>query len=101
MSAHDIDYRSIPEHMQDGMRLYLEKGIPPGHFMTALLSNDLMGAMGRADDINRHRIFDLCAFLYNQAPIGSYGSPEKFDDWIKSGGLDGLASKPREEVQDA
>lgn len=86
----DIDYSRLPGHMQDGFRLYIERGIPGGSFMTAVLSNDLMGAFGRADDINRARLFDTCAFLANHAPIGCYGSPERVKDWIKDGGLEGI-----------
>ena len=38
-----LDYSKIPvDYMVDAMRDYLEKGIPPGDFLTALLSNDLM-----------------------------------------------------------
>ena len=86
----DIDYSKLPEHMRDGFRRYIEKGIPGGHFMTAVLSNDLMGAFGRADDINRARMFDICAFLHNEAPRGCFGSPEHVNDWIKDRGLEGL-----------
>lgn len=86
----DIDYSRLPVHMQDSFRLYIEKGIPGGSFMTAVLSNDLKGAFGRADDINRARMFDTVAFLVNEAPIGCHGSPEHVKDWIESGGLQGI-----------
>lgn len=96
-----IDYSLLPDHMRDGMRLYIEKGIPPGHFMTSVLSNDLMGAMGRADDINRHRIFDYAAFLYNEAPIGCFGSPDHVSEWLKAGGIEGLAHSNQKDTTDA
>ena len=85
-----IDYSKLPEHMRDGFRLYIEKGVPGGSFMTAVLSNDLRGAFGRADEINRARMFDTVAFLVNEAPIGCHGSPERVRDWIKAGGLQGI-----------
>ena len=85
-----IDYSGLPQHMQDTMRLYIEKGIPTGSFTQAFLSNDLMGAMRRADDVNRNRFFEICSFLANYAPIGCYGSPEHYSEWIKSGGLKGM-----------
>lgn len=85
-----IDYSRLPEHMQEGFRLYIERGIPGGSFMTAVLSNDLMGAFGRADEINRARLFETCVFLRSEAPIGCYGSPEHVKDWIAQGGLAGL-----------
>lgn len=86
----EIDYSTLPEHMQDAFRLYIEKGIPPGSFTTAVLSNDLMEAMRRADIVNRHAIFEICAFLANYAPIGCFGSPEHVSDWIAHRGLGGL-----------
>lgn len=85
-----INYSRLPEHMRDGFRLYIEKGIPGGSFMTAVLGNDLIGAFQRADDINRVRMFDTCAFLCSEAPRGCFGSPGRVEDWIKSGGLEGL-----------
>lgn len=87
----NIKYDRLPEHMRDGFRLYIEKGIPGGSFMTAVLSNDLMRAFGRADDVNQVRMFDILVFLASEAPIGCYGSPEHVKDWIKNGGLAGLA----------
>jgi len=69
------------------MRLYIEEGILPGDFLTAVLSNDLMESFGRADDINRPRIYDYCVFLYNQAPSNCFGSPENVKNWVSRGGL--------------
>lgn len=65
------------------MKLYIENGIEPGSFLTAVLENDLMEAFGRADDINRERLFDYCSFLYNEAPPACFGSKEKVKLWIK------------------
>lgn len=78
----EIDYGQLPEHMQNGMRLYIERGIEPGSFMYAVLCNDLMGAFGCADSVNQRRIKDFCQFLYNDAPSKCHGSPEKVRAWI-------------------
>ncbi len=86
----EINYSRLPAHMQDGMRLYIENGIPPGSFQTAVLSNDLMGAFRRADDVNRLAMLDYATFLHNEAPCGCFGSPEHVKDWIAQGGLAGL-----------
>ena len=87
----NIDYSSIPSHMQDGMRLYIEHGIEPGSFLTAVLSNDLMKALGKADDVNLHALPAYGRFLYNDAPCCCYGSPSAVATWIKHGGLAGGA----------
>lgn len=84
-----INYSRLPKHVQFGMEGYIEHGIKPGDFLCAFLSNDLMGAMGRADTTNRHYFFEICLFLHNEAPAASYGSPEKFNAWLKKGGMEG------------
>ncbi len=80
----NIDYSGLPEHMQDAMQRYIERGIEPGSFLMAVLCNDLMGAMGRADAINAERLKDFCGFLYNEVPGGCHGSPKAVSAWIKS-----------------
>lgn len=87
----EIDYSGLPPHMRDAFRLYIENGIPPGSFTTAVLSNNLMEAMGRADIVNRMNIFETCVFLKSHAPIGCFGSPEHVQDWIRAGGLEGMS----------
>lgn len=79
----------IPEHMHGGMLRYIEKGIRPGDFLTAVLSNDLFGAVGRVDTTNRHRLFDYTTYLYNYAPGSCWGSGEAVKAWVESGGLEG------------
>ena len=76
-----IDYSRLPAHNRAGMQRYIEHGIAPGSFLSAVLSNDLMGALGKADEVNRAQIFDICVFLYNEAPAGCYGSAAKFKAW--------------------
>jgi hypothetical protein len=78
--------------MQDGARRYIENGIPPGSFMKAVICNDFMDAFKRADDVNTEFMREWAAFFYNDAPNGCHGSEEHFKDWIKSGGLVGLAA---------
>jgi hypothetical protein len=72
----------VPAHMWDAVTGYYLHRYQPGSFLTALLSNDLMGAMGRADEENAARIKDWCTFLYNFTPAGSHGSPERVRAWL-------------------
>jgi hypothetical protein len=94
------DYSRLPPHMQDTARLYVERGIPGGSFFTAVVSNDLKGAFGRADDINTAAMRDWCAWLYNDAPCGCQGSAEAVADWVKAGGIAGI-ERARQAVNDA
>ena len=79
----------VPDRMLGALQRYVDHGIAPGDFLTAILSNDLREACGRADDENRHLIFEYVKFLYNNAPSGCWGSEENFRNWIKQGGLNG------------
>lgn len=79
----------IPSHMHEGMLNWIEHGIPPGDFLSAVLRNDLMGAVGRADSINQRCLINYAQYLYSDAPHGCYGSPERCAQWSKQGGLRG------------
>ena len=49
-----LDYSLIPnQSMVAGIKRYVEHGVFPGGFLTALLSNDLTEAMSTADRTNR------------------------------------------------
>lgn len=86
-------YQTLPKHMRPGMRDYIERGILPGRFLQAILSNDFITAYGRADHINRFALHDFARFLDRWAPRECYGSPEKVAAWSKRGGLN-VASRP-------
>lgn len=72
----------VPPHMWSVIEDYYLRGWRPGSFLTAFLSNDLMDAIGRADDVNMRSFHNWARFLYNYAPSGSYGSPEAVNDWV-------------------
>jgi len=73
--------------MQEGMRMWIEHGIDGGGFMMAVLCNDLMGALGKADSTNIARLKDFGMFLYNEVPTGCCGSRGKVKAWSEKGGM--------------
>lgn len=77
----------IPEQMRPGLLHWIEDGTPPGHFLSAVLRNDLYQAFTRADDDNVFRIQSYIKFLYNHAPGNCWGSVAHFEDWKKYHGL--------------
>lgn len=83
----------VPERMRDGLRRYIVNGVPPGHFLTAVICNDLRGACERADDENRRLMFDYVRALYNGAPAQSWGSKAAFEAWCLVGGQLGVEAK--------
>lgn len=74
----------VPDRMMDGITRYIDYGIPPGDFLTAIICNDLTGAVGRADDENLVNIPAYVAYFYNFAPRPCWGSVDKMKDWIRS-----------------
>jgi len=84
-----INYCKLPEHIREGMRLYVERGCPVGAFLEYVITNNLVMSLGKADQINRARIFDICDFMYNEAPAPCWGSIKKYKMWIEKGGLKG------------
>lgn len=74
----------LPEHIRGGLKDYIEHHVPVGHFLTAVLSNDLTEACARADQTNRYRLFDIVDWLYNEAPSVCWGSRRKVDAWLKA-----------------
>ena len=71
----------IPERMMGGIRRYIDHGIEPGHFLTAVICNDLREAVGRADEENVQLLREYVLFFYNEAPSPCWGSPEKMRAW--------------------
>jgi hypothetical protein len=76
-----FDYTQI-EHMMPAIRRYIDQHIRPGHFLTAVLSNDLIEAVGHADDVNLWLLPVFVTWLYNEAPSTCWGSPEHVNIWL-------------------
>lgn len=62
---------------------YVNLGVPTGGFLRAVLGNDLREAFGRADIHNRHAMFDIVSYIWNNLPAACWGSYEKVDAWLK------------------
>lgn len=75
------DYQ-IPQRMMPGIRRYIEQGIEPGGFLTAVICNDLKEAVGRADDENLRNLPAFVSYFYNDVPSTCWGSPERFSAWL-------------------
>tara|TARA_R100001530_G_C4210905_1_gene127396 strand:- start:27 stop:269 length:243 start_codon:yes stop_codon:yes gene_type:complete len=68
--------------MKDAVRRYIEKGIKPGHFLSAVIQNDLKESVGRADEENAKRLAEWVRFFYNEVPAHAWGSMENMREWI-------------------
>jgi hypothetical protein len=63
---------------------YAKRGYPLGHFLTAVVENNLKEAICRADSDNLAGIYDLVIFVLNELPAGCQGSPAKVKAWRES-----------------
>lgn len=79
---------SIPDACADAMARYLVYGVRPGSFLTAVLENRFVGAVGKADSHNALLLKNYARFLWNDIPSPAWGSPEKVKEWIERHGGD-------------
>ena len=80
----DADWGLIPDYMKDGVARYVEYGIMPGGFLTAVLENNLFMAIGKADDCNKQLLANWCMFVWNELPATCWGDKETVKAWAKS-----------------
>ena len=73
----------IPLRMMPSIELYINQGIQPGDFLTAVICNDLALAVGRADEENIENLPAYVHYFYNEAPGQCWGSREKKVAWTK------------------
>jgi hypothetical protein len=58
----------VPAHITASLFRYLNHQIPPGGFLTAVLRNDLRGAINLGDDEAVAGLPGLVRFIYNCVP---------------------------------
>jgi hypothetical protein len=73
-----INYSKAPnQSMVAGIKRYVEHGIMPGHFLTALFSDKLTDTFARADGTNTPLIKEWVQWIYNEMPSNLVGSLER------------------------
>lgn len=75
-------YAEVPHHIREGLWNYFAYGLEPGGFLKAVIFNDFQSALLRSDGPwSRQGLKDLAGWMVNQAPYGSYGSEEAYENW--------------------
>jgi len=91
--------KGIPGYMVGGLARYVVFGIGPGHFLSGVIANDFLEAVGRADSTNQTRLLEYARVMWNDVPAGCKGSSERLVAWMKQGGLAGqMAEEMKEEA---
>lgn len=77
------EYFPIREDLLGAMERYLNNGIMPGGFLTAVLENNLVDAFCRADMENSANLKNIAGYVYNNIPSQAWGSKEKIGKWLE------------------
>jgi hypothetical protein len=72
--------------MQAAIRRYVIQGVQPGDFLTAVITNDLRNAVGKADDENLPLLKLYVQWFYNEAPAPCWGSKQNMTEWLTARG---------------
>lgn len=73
----------IPAHTKAALDRYINDRILPGGFLTAVLSNDLFGAVGKADSENLAALPEIVRYIYNEVPSSSWGTKDIIWKWVE------------------
>lgn len=79
----DICPHGLPVRFYETLRHYLGARRQPGSFMTAVLSNDLVEAVGHGDDVALSNLKRLVQFIYCHVPGKAWGSKTKVEAWLR------------------
>jgi len=77
-----MKYPTAPIHILDAITDYADNHTPHGHFVTAVLENNLMEAIFRADPNSLAGLKDIVRFVYEEIPLSSHGSVKKVNAWL-------------------
>lgn len=84
------EYDMIPDRILRAINAHVRCGQQTGHFVTAVLSNDLQAAIMRADEESMSALRQIAMYVYNRCPSGCWGSLSEVNAWRESGGSEGL-----------
>jgi hypothetical protein len=83
MKRDEVIYPLIPDHMRQAAIAWVKDGVPPGSFLTAVLSNNFVEAFMHADGTNLKHMVEWAEWLYNEIPSQCWGSRDRMDFWIR------------------
>jgi len=74
----------IPPRIKIAIDRYVKYGIQPGGFVMAVLSNNLVGAVRRADDTSLKALPNIVHYVNDKIPHNAWGSLKIVEAWISS-----------------
>lgn len=90
------NYELLPFHLRTGMQMWVERGIKPGSFLRAVITNDLCQAALRADALSFASLGNIARWCVHNLPEGSFGRSQVLEQWPLY-----IGAKTRQESRDA
>lgn len=78
-----MSYENIRPEIKECLDRYVKLKIRPGHFVMAVLENNLKEAFNRADDHNRLYLSEIVRYCHNTLPANCWGSEAKVAAWLE------------------
>lgn len=78
-------FSKVPDHTQEALQRYFLYGLEPGSFLRSVLVNDLYSSVARADTWNKTALADIVTWIAENAPEGSWGHEDYYNEWIAKG----------------
>lgn len=76
------NYKHIPPAILEGLTRYAEEGVPTGEFLQAVIANDFLMAVGRADIMSMRGLPAIACYVYQELPSRCHGSRAVYRAWI-------------------
>jgi len=73
----------IPERILRSLNAYVRERRPVGGFLYAVLTNDLVETLHRADEESLAALTELVRHVWGEIPLLCWGSPEKVARWLE------------------
>lgn len=73
----------IETRFKEGLERWVQSACQPGHFLSAVLANDLKKAVMYGDDAALDNLVHIVSYIYNELPCNCWGSEQKMDNWAK------------------
>ena len=90
-------YPTIQPHILDALDVYAKEGRSVGDFLRAVLANDLLEAVGRADPKNLLVIRAIAMYVNHELPHACHGSFEVYRDHLAKMRRARMSSVPSKE----
>lgn len=77
-------YDKIPPAVLEALVRYKDFHVNPGSFARAVISNDLITSVQRADSKSLKALPQIAAWAFTELPNDAWGSCEKFKAWAEN-----------------